>query len=327
MLFRSPGSQIKSLDTLLCGDVTSINQSALQAMGYRFLQGDFYLELESSANHKLMKIRSAAEFSQFMKGEVSLWLALQQGGGLRRDNLAKTSIQMFAMTVSDLGYNQRWKRFCAQQAGDSVEEYLTHYRTALAASLGSLASEHDNQRLLDIFEGARSNNSIVDVRWEPALPQEIQVLASPNERSSVFSSTEFAVQINGKILELLDDEWLKLRQLFGGNVRRAALAMVENKQAIVEEQKEVNPLMEEIIPGVVPIRLPEVQKSFVDTPVDDLINYVGHSVKLRTFFGRNIEGTLVEVTNGAISIRHQVEQGSATFPVSKDKIDLIEVYR
>lgn len=328
LVLFSTDPQKKSLDTLLCGETRAIDKTALQAMSYRYLQGDLHLMLESSANKKLIKVRLASELAQFMKGEVNLWLALHQGGTLRREDLAKTAIQMFGMTVSDLGYNQRWKTFCAQQEGIVEADYLGRYRSALAENLGDGNAEYQGARLLDALVSARSERSLVAARWEPATPLEVQKLASPQSGDALFSSAEFALQVNGKVLELLDQEWQVMHDLFGGDVRRAALAVVVNKK--MGAQPVVLPTvisMKEIIPGVMPIRPPEVKKSFLETPVADLTRYVGSAVKLRTFFGRDMEGVLVDVTAEAISIRHQVEQGRATFPVAKDKIALIEVYR
>ncbi|WP_372738695.1 hypothetical protein [Neptunomonas sp.] len=328
LLLFSSDPQKKSLDTLLCGETGVIDQAAMQAMGYRYLQGDLSLLLESSANKKLMKVRLAAELAQFMKGEVNLWLALHQGGTLRREGLAKTAIQMLGMTVSDLGYNKRWKTFCAQQEGVLATDYLNRYRSALAENLGDGSAEYRGARLLDALASARSEGSHIAARWEPAIPLEIQKLASPKSGDVLFSSAEFALQVNGKVLELLDQEWEVMHDLFGGDLRRAALAMVESKKMVAEpEVVQDATAMKEIFPGVMPIRPPEVKKAFLETPVTDLGSYVGSPVKLRTFFGRDMEGVLVDVTTGAISIRHQVEQGRATFPVAKDKIALIEVYR
>jgi hypothetical protein len=328
LALSSSDSKNSSLDTLVCGDARSIDRAALQAMGYRYLRGDIGLLLESSANKKLMKVRLESDFAQLIKAEMNLWLALRQGGTLRRDDLAKTAIQMFGMTISDLGYNQRWKAFCAQQEGGALEGYLERYRTALSQNLGSGDVQYEGDRLLGALVSARSNRSIVSVRLEPAVPLGLGQLASPGGADSLFSSAELALQVNGKVLELMDSEWQIMRELFGGNVRRAALAVMENKKAIVIQEKApvVSP-MREIIPGVMPIRPPEVKKSFVITPVDELAGYVGSAVKLRTFFGREMQGALVDVNANAISIRHQVEQGRATFPVSKDKIAFIEVYR
>lgn len=327
VLFSSGGSS-KSLDTLLCGDTGYINQTALQAMGYRHLQGDLELLLDSSANEKLMKLRLRADVPEFMKADLNVWLALQQGGVLKRETLDKAAIQVFGITISDLGYNQRWKAFCAQQEGSVVVDYLDHYRSALAENLGDGDVAYKGARLLDALSSARSDRSIIAARWEPEVPLEIQMLTSPAGADSLFSGIGFALQVNGKVLALLEEEWQVMRALFGGNVRRVALAVVETKGGVVQPEviKEVEP-MEAIIPGVMPIRPPEQRKAFLETPVGDLANYVGSSIKLRTFFGSDMEGTLVDVAAGSISILHQVEQGRATFPVAKDKIALIEVYR
>jgi hypothetical protein len=323
----SADSQSNSLDMLLCGDTHHLNQKAMQAMGYHYLEGGLNLFLEPSANNKLMKVRVSVEFPELLKGEVDLWLALHQGGTLRREDLAKTAIQMLGITLSDLGYNQHWKTYCSQQAAIQPGLYLEHYRSALADKLGSKGQEAD-RRLLDAFASVRGVRSIVAARLEPAVPLELQVLASTEGGRSLFSSAELAIQVNGKVLELGERDWQVVRDLLGGDMRQAVLAVVKNEKTVpvVEKSPEVV-YMKEIIPGVMPIRPPEVLKTFLKTPVDGLSHYVGSAVKLRTFFGRDLEGTLVGVTSDTISIKHQMEQGRATFPVAKDKIALIEVYR
>ncbi|SIS45013.1 hypothetical protein [Neptunomonas antarctica] len=319
--------QDRSLEMLLCGDTYQLNQNTLQAMGYHYLKGGFDLLLEPSANNKLMKVRVSAEFPELLKGEMNLWLALHQGGTLRREDLAKTAIQMFGITLSDLGYNQRWKTYCSQQAVIQPELYLERYRSALADKLGDKGQETDSP-LLDAFASARGARSIVAARLEPAVPLELQVLASAEGGDSLFSSSEFAIQVNGKELALGERDWQVMSDLLGGDMRQAVSAVVKNEHivSVVKKLPEVA-YMKEIIPGVMPIRPPEVMKAFLKTPVNDLSGYVGSAVKLRTFFGRDLEGTLVDVTPDGISLRHQMEQGRATFPVAKDKIALIEVYR
>ncbi|WP_293264611.1 hypothetical protein [Neptunomonas sp.] len=325
--FSSSVSSNTSLDTLVCGDTKNIDQAALLAMGYRLLQGDVNLLLESSANKTLMKVRLGSEFAELIKGEINFWLALHQGGTLRRDDLVKTAVQMFRITVSDLGYNQRWKAYCAQQEGKKPSEYLEYYRNALVQSLGGEGAHYKGERLLEALVSARSERSIVAARLEPAVPVGLGILASPEGAESLFSSAEFAIQVNGKVLELVESEWQVIRKLFSGNVRLAALAVVDEKDIVLKADAYDRSSMREIIPGVMPIRPYEAPKSFLKTSVGDLSSYVGSAVKLRTFFGREMRGTLISVNSGAISIRHQVEQGRATFPVAKDKIALIEVYR
>jgi hypothetical protein len=323
----SSDSKNKSLDTLVCGKTHSIDRTALMSMGYRSLRGDLDLLLESSANQKLMKVRLGSEFAQLIKAEMNLWLALPQGGAYSRGGLAKAAIQMFGMTVTDLGYNQRWKSFCAQQEMIESDEYPESYRVALIENLKAEGVNVETERLLGALTGVRSHRSIVAVRLEPAVPLVLGVLASPDGADSLFSSSELALQVNGKMLDLSKPEWEVLRELFGGNVRRAALAVVEDEKAVAQGEVLNVALIKEVIPGVMPVRLPAVPKMYVTTSVDDLSAYVGSEVKLRTFFGRKMQGVLVSVNSNAISIRHQVEQGRATFPVSKDKVAMIEVYR
>ncbi len=314
-----------SLDVLLCGDERSIDRQSLLRMGYDSLSGEVNLLVEPSANSQLVKLNLAAEFPMLFKADASVWLGLSQGGTLRREGMAKTSIKLFGLTLSDLGYNQRWQGFCSQAANLSTSTYLEAYRGEINEWLMAEGRSVDDS-LLDAFVSAKAPQSIVAARLEPSERLEVGALAQSKGLDSVFSGAEFVLQVNGKVLEISDDDWGNLQALFGSNVRKAALAVVSKESVIVEEKLDEARIVE-IVPGVVPIRAPVVQKMYQITPFNDLSEHVGRKVKLRTFFGNEINGVLVEVSANSISVRHQVEQGRATFPVAKEKIASIEVYR
>ena len=314
-----------SLEVLLCGDERSISRQSLLRMGYDRLSGEMSLLIEPSANSQLVKLNLAAEFPLLFKADASVWLGLSQGGTLRREGMAKTSIKLFGLTLSDLGYNQRWQTYCAQAENLSADTYLDAYRGEINEWLITEGRSVDDS-LLDAFVSAKTAQSIVAARLEPAERLEVGALAQSKGLDNVFSGSEFALQVNGKVLEISDDDWRDLQALFGSNVRKAAMAVVSKESVPVEEKPE-EPRISEIVPGVVPIHAPVVQKTYQVTPFNELSEHVGRKIKLRTFFGNEISGVLVEASASSISVRHQVEQGRATFPVSKEKIALIEVYR
>ena len=80
------------------------------------------------------------------------------------------------------------------------------------------------------------------------------------------------------------------------------------------------------MPGIV-VKAREAEKTFKETPVSQAYAYPGRPVKLRTYFGRRIEGTLVKVYNGTLEVEQRLDRGVAVFPIATDKIAELSVYR
>lgn len=311
-----------SLNTLLCGKEARIDSEDLQAMGYGILQGNVQLMLEPSENRELVKVQLSSQVAGVAEGEMNIWLGVT-GSRLSRRELAGSSIRLFGLNLRDKGFNQRWQQYCSQQSGER-DDYMTAYRSELEGWLKKDFSVEEG--LLNALVSIRSPGSIAAARLEPASPVKIGKLAAAGMHDNLFSRSDFAVQINGKVFEVKEQDWLVIKGLFAGNVREAAIAvMVDPPEEVVETEKN-NPL-KEIVPGVIPIRAPLAEKSYQVTQISELSAYQGSSVKIKTFFGREMEGVLVDVSGNTVSIRRHIEQGKVTYPITKDKISNVEVYR
>lgn len=311
-----------SLNTLLCGNETRIDSEDLQAMGYGVIAGNVQLMLEPSANKELVKVQMSGQVAGFAEGEVNLWLGVT-GSRLSRRELANSSIRLFGLNLRDKGFNQRWQQYCGQQSGQKID-YLSAYRSELENWLTK--DFQIDQGLLDALVSVRSPGSIAAARLEPASPVKIGKLAAAGMNDNLFSRSDFAVQINGKVFEVKEQDWAVIKGLFAGDVREAAIAVMIDPPVEEVVTKKNSPLRE-IVPGVIPIRVPLAEKSYQLTKVSDLSAYKGSAVKIKTFFGREMEGILVSVTGETVSIRRHIEQGKVTYPITKDKISHIEVYR
>lgn len=60
---------------------------------------------------------------------------------------------------------------------------------------------------------------------------------------------------------------------------------------------------------------------------DEIDQYVGSWVKLETYFGRKVEGTLRRVNGDILYIDEHLGQGSASYPINKTKLSGLKVLR
>lgn len=322
-----PTMLVSPLTNLYCESLPPVWSNRLLALGYSALPMSLELNLEPSSNQQLMKMSAVLDVEGVVQGKAQVWLRMPQTGSFKRESLAQAEIQMLNLSARDLGYNQRLQKYCAEQKEVPASEYPDTFKTALSEWV---AAEH--LVLSDVLQHAvtevRSPGVLVSFKLEPAQPIRLERVVANVGGEGIFSSSEVSLLVNTRPLEVDEENWQVVHDILAGNLRRAAMAVViTDAKAPEDEPSPWASSMREIVPGVVPIRPPEIEKSFQVTAFDQLSGYVGSSVRLRTFFGREMEGVLVEAGQDGISIQHQVEQGRATFPVARDKISEIQVYR
>ncbi len=305
----------------------AMDSRLLLSMGYQQLRGDMTLRLEPEVKSGLVRIELATQFQDFFVGQFDLRLAVNQGRLFSRVAMSQAGVKLVNFALTDSGYNSHWQEYCSAQLEQSKETLYALYHETLAVQLG-LDKTQDNNHLLDLLVGTRAPGGQLAARLHVATPIPVDALVSLIGVDALLENAEFNLQINGKILDVTEADWAVLSRLLANNVRKAALVMT-NKEAPqdVLTQKDVQPEMKEIIPGVMPIRLQEKVKAYHITPYEQLSSYVGSPIRLRTFFGNDMEGVLLSVSPTSLNIQHHVEQGRASFPVSKEKIASVEVYR
>lgn len=322
-----PAMLVSPLSNLHCESLPPVWRNRLIELGYASLPINLELNLEPSSNQQLMKMSAVLDVQGLMQGKAQMWLRMPQSGSFKRDSLAQAQIQMLNLSARDLGYNQRLQAYCAGQKGIDPNDYPESFSAALSEWVAA-----EQLTVSDALQHAvtevRAPGVLVSFKLEPAQPIRLEKVVANVGGEGIFSSSEVSLLLNTRPLEVDEQNWQVVHDILAGNLRRAALAVViTDAQAPDAEPSPWASSMREIVPGVVPIRPPEVEKTFQSTEFEQLKGYVGSAVRLRTFFGREMEGVLVEVGQDGISIQHQVEQGRATFPVARDKISEIQVYR
>ena len=58
-----------------------------------------------------------------------------------------------------------------------------------------------------------------------------------------------------------------------------------------------------------------------------MAQYVGKPVRMVTYFGRRIEGRILEINRHQVMIEQRMQRGVATYSIARDKVAELEVYR
>ncbi|MBN0986371.1 hypothetical protein [Amphritea pacifica] len=71
----------------------------------------------------------------------------------------------------------------------------------------------------------------------------------------------------------------------------------------------------------------KMEKRYQPVSHEEIDRYVGSWVKLETYFGRKVEGTLRSVNGNTLYIDEHLGQGSASYPIDKTKLSGLKVLR
>ncbi|WP_428035497.1 hypothetical protein [Amphritea sp.] len=69
------------------------------------------------------------------------------------------------------------------------------------------------------------------------------------------------------------------------------------------------------------------EKRYESVSHEEISGYIGSWVKLETYFGRKVEGTLKSVDGNILYIDEHLGQGSASYPIDKTKLSGLKVLR
>jgi len=70
-----------------------------------------------------------------------------------------------------------------------------------------------------------------------------------------------------------------------------------------------------------------VKKRYESVDHEEIDQYVGSWIKLETYFGRKVEGTLKSVKGDILYVDEHLGQGSASYPINKKKLSRLKVLR
>ncbi|MGB0203829.1 MAG: hypothetical protein ACPF9K_02130 [Neptuniibacter sp.] len=324
------GESIQSYDALACGDRTHFSLTDLKKMRYNALKSDVSLLYYFDPNNQTLNFDLDTATALMMDMSAELEIAVS-GSDLKMQTLmfAQPSMKRLELRYKDRGFNKRRMIFCAKETGKSEAEYRSFYRQELQAYLTAQGWQIPDA-LYDDYDKINNPSGSLFARIEHPTGFNAQTMVLIQKPTDILAVLDPYVEINGKPVDMGGIRWempdptntqLSTKQLSGPT------EIVQDKADVAEDGDEAD------APEAVKPRKkssfdrPKV-KSFKPVSVSSLRSHIGQKVKLFTYFGRNIEGTLISVTSSVVKVEHRLVdgRGTAIYPIALDKIQTAKLY-
>jgi hypothetical protein len=356
-------------EALACGDVQRFDLATTRAMKYQRLSMDMLLAMDFLPRTQSLRLRSDVSVVDMAQTSFYVDLSLASNvlsiGSLVQ---AQPSLERVSLDYSDLGYNARRNRFCAQRGGYAPTEYAQRHSDLVRSELKQLGWIVPDL-LVKAYADLQQPRAIMQLAAEPPPgfgAQSVATISSPEELldllnirvsvngvnqdlSSINWSPDQAeiVAANGTGAEALPGEAVQAEILSTDELPVELLAPQTQAAGVVEKRAPqedlvveleqsrpepeqvaaiIDPDVVQVMPGIV-VKAKAAEKTYKPTSVQQVNGYAGQKVKLRTYFGRRIEGTLVRVAGGNLEVEQRLDRGVAIFPIAADKVAELLVWR
>lgn len=336
-------------EALACGDVQRFDLATTRAMNYKRLNMDLRVAMDFVPSTQSLRLRSDVTVAGM--AQTGFYIDISQPSNvISVASLvqAQPSLERVTLDYSDLGYNGKRNRFCAQRGGFAPDEYPQRHSEMVQAELkktGWTLSEP----LAKAYADLQRPRVILQVAAEPPPgfgAQSIGTISSPEQLLDLLN---LRVSVNGANQDLSGVKWSPNTDeavtvseadatqevpapeaLAAGVVEKRApqedLVVELERPKPAPEPTIIDPDVVQVMPGIV-VKAKAAEKTYKPTAVRQVHSYAGQKVKLRTYFGRKIEGTLVRVADGNLEVEQRVDRGVALFPIAADKVAELSVWR
>jgi len=321
-------------DMTVVGQFCSRMQGAdlLQAMGYRVLGADMELAYSFDAVEGRWDVDISADTAEV--GDFSMEVSLKtSSASLSKSALAgsQTALRSVQSHFSDKGFNRRFREYCATQSGITDEQFdqaLREEFEAMIAYAGVGLTEELYQGLVDMYRPAAN----ITFRMRPDTPLGQMQAVQITSLDSFMSVLNPALLINGEPVSLAG---IQLLEPVKNSVPSSAVT-----QGLVQPPHSALPegASEDLPPStsgadlhqktlVSPANEVARRPAFRSVDVGDIGEHIGHRARMVTYFGRRIEGRILEIDRHEMLIEQRMQRGVATYSIALEKVAEIEVYR
>ncbi|MBP0048216.1 hypothetical protein H9C73_05665 [Marinobacterium sp. AK62] len=331
-----------SPSALGCGDVRQLDINTMKSMGYRSLVTD--IDMQYSGDQQARKLNFSILADVEGLAELQFEMRMSADPDQLRNPMQATGtarLEKFELNYTDKGYNKRLAAYCARQADSKPGEYRSEHQRLYNAWLdnnGINIPESWRQAYADLQqEGARLTLALNPIggfgAGEMMMAQDPVYLiekANPN------------VLVNGKPLPLDNVDWMALFTSVAQAGSGTAVArtdesdtaetateteMASQAETAAESVGSDAPANASAADSQAEAAAAPAPKGYKQTDKAQLGNYLGARVRIFTYFGRDVAGTLVAVDDKGIRVSQRMAQGVAEYPLEYERIQQVEVYR
>ncbi|MCJ8337639.1 MAG: hypothetical protein MJK10_04140 [Pseudomonadales bacterium] len=302
----------KTLWGLACTDEVNFT-SIVTNLGLRRVLVDVQVNIESVNGGRVLKSNIAVSAPGLVKGLFEFELNSKAPLSFyERSVLSKTEISRALLSITDAGFNLKRLKYCAKKEEVAEADYPNYFMASVQLKMIQ-EQQTDSQELESSVLAFLKPRASVVLRLQPkgrlllsqVLGSDFQLLARDDLLLSVNAkkaSTRYLPLLNGRIIE----------------------QQVIEAESPVDEVEVLASLKEQVSSKR------EMQKSrpkYQSVELANLTEFKGRQIRLRTLLGKEIDGVLLEVKAKKIIMRRRVEQGLVTYPVLKENIASIKVFR
>ena len=315
-----PLANRKALSALLmaCGGHDPLSLQQLYEMGVDQLRSDLLIRYQHQTSTKMLsaEVDYSAEQLFSLRGQVQIMSEAPAPSPRMFEHYASW-FQQANIGYQDLGYNQQRNRYCASLDDDILEQYLKLHRDRVVTTLRELGWDISPEMAF-AYQRVISPRGDFQLQFKP-------------ERSPVTSelfSTEWQ-KLSPQVR--LGKSWLALNDLYREPTENTLIASIQHQistevpGAGKDEDEQRRKTREAIRRAVQGGQSAEQEKVYQSVPVARIGEFVGHWVKLETYFGRKVHGTLERIEGNVLYVDQYMEQGSAVYPIDKTKLARLEV--
>lgn len=306
---------------MACGGHAPLSLQQLYEMGVPRLQADGQIRYQFKPTQHAVDLSLHVALQQLFSlqadilmdsdaPEMSAYMFEHYMGGLRQ---AKLSYQ-------DDGYHRQRNRYCASLDDDIPEQYMKMHRDRVASRLRSLGWQIEPASVF-AYQRVMSERGAFQLQLLPDGSVPVGQLQS--------QSLQDSWQILRPRLRL-GREWLALDTLYQAPAASAIVASIQHQTeqnapsagANDEQRRKTREAIERAVKGG---QHSVREKVYQSVDVSRIGEFIGHWVKLETYFGRKVHGTLKRIEGNTLYVDQYMEQGSAVYPIDKTKLARLQV--
>jgi len=338
-----PQTEAVSLLAMACGGHKPLSFQQLHEMGVDLLQGGLDISYRYDSDS------GAANADISFHPENMFVLALSMEGVMPATQLTSALFDAFPLKLKQLqveyrdkGYHQRRNSYCAGLGDDIVSQYMKIHSFRVRDNLTQQGWKVPLRMATD-YQVMMAGGGGVQLELRPVEPlvfdnqsrKEMQVLEPRKllrRLNPVLKFNQRPVDLQAMLpaVRARSPEVVALLQQTEEYAPGAGVA--EGEQGKSSSQKlspdqirrqQTQALLRKAVKGDVKNTPSEI--SFKAIAVAGLGQHVGSQIRLETYFGRRVEGTLQRIEGKMLYVTQHLEQGSAVYPIDKTKLSELEV--
>lgn len=305
----------------------------MQAMGYRMVNLDMEMGYQFDPGAQRMTIDMAADAKQLSDFSFEMVLEASDKSLTAASMAGNSRLHSVSMDGRDKGFNRRYREYCATQAGvkdDQFDAALGEEFIRLGQLIGLQPPEVVVQHLVGMYKpganlgfklqpphsvgqfdmvGLDSPEAFVEL-LNPSMDINGEQITAP-QISELLSEAMAAVVLPKPETQVLNESQV-------GHSESVEPEVTEDPEAVIPRVAVVQSRQIQTVPSV---------KGFRATPLSDMAQHVGKPVRMVTYFGRRVEGRILEISPHEVMIEQRMQRGVATYSIALDKVAELEVYR